>query len=339
MIDTSSTNQTREEKWRNRELTAEKLLNTNSHLPTVSNKAARKIHKEPLQNAEDDDQKPVKKAKEHRPPMKKARPSFEPLWDDEGSSNAQANRIEKGKKPSAATIPKISIVDAGNSYRPDYVQHQDVLGVVLAQTIELQDKIAEVDARLPVSTKKHLLNGMFPKNDDDNDEEDTEEENRAAAAVTERITARSRRRMEKRQQRRIHQEDMEERKVLEAEINRVNELQKEIDEEEKLLQLKQQKRKADADQLAHLPGNKGKLSRNRFVEPIKPFLATDELPQSFRSIQGTKVDVIKDHFTHWERRGMIPVTVKYQTARRKVKMMKRRGMDLGDPEWLASADP
>eukprot|EP00638_Chattonella_subsalsa_P008331 CAMPEP_0117749634 /NCGR_PEP_ID=MMETSP0947-20121206/9846_1 /TAXON_ID=44440 /ORGANISM="Chattonella subsalsa, Strain CCMP2191" /LENGTH=364 /DNA_ID=CAMNT_0005567561 /DNA_START=31 /DNA_END=1125 /DNA_ORIENTATION=- len=198
------------------------------------------------------------------------------------------------KKAEAAKKATVLSMHPGQSYNPQTDAHQEMLGMALA--VELDREEAKKQAQAPLSTGLSAQTKELLMNEEDY--ESSEEEDNAEESKTLRKTSRRKKRSDRNRHRRKKFEDLKtvekkrEKKIL-KDINRITEINQDLEEEEEESKQKQEvmkKWKEGAEQeklLANI--KKDPIKADALVVPL-----SDELHGTMRQMKN-KGSLIKEH--------------------------------------------
>ncbi|XVF84087.1 hypothetical protein PTKIN_Ptkin16aG0546500 [Pterospermum kingtungense] len=236
-----------------------------------------------------------------------------PIWGTEGQHSGKARQLSK-----QSIIPAVEVEPPGCSYNPLFESHQDSLAQAVAEEMQKVYKSELGPLPVPLTVEGEVIdehNKYFIEADDGSDDEMNDEnfsEKEDSAAEKRPLKTRRVTRVEL--NKRARKKELQRK---EAEAKKANELSKDIDSLQDILQEidkedeeKQKKRLrkviAKQERLKACPPRLGKYK----FQPAPPqVLLSEELTGSLRKLKGCAT-LARDRFKSLEKRGLIPPSAK-----------------------------
>lgn len=312
-------------------LVASKVNNPKTY--NAANKTARRHMRKLLER-----KKALEEAAATAAPAPAPAPAVQDLWA------GQNEKLPKRLRRKAPTILKstIAAVEPGLSYNPAFEDHQDVLGIALAEVTEVLDKDQALDERIrearenmrgvPAAMEVRL--GEDESDDDDEAMEDEEDEELDDEQVKElvrkrhlerkfstKITQTQRNKMKR--VKLLHMQKMRSlaRKRRAALLDKLPDLVEdaeqqvaELEERQKLRRELREERKSKIQ----------RLGKYKYEKKAVDFLYTDELPENLRTLKPTG-SVMDDIYHDLLQRNMVEPRKKVRLRpKRRVKVVEKR---------------
>lgn len=229
-------------------------------------------------------------------------------------------------------VPAVEVAAPGNSYRPTYDDHQDVLGEVLAKRLKRKEEKRKLNRTVrPIQQglkRKRNSNheytagledilGIKKPEADDNDDDAVSMARRRPIASSRwsiKTSKTERNKLKKRENRRKTKKYKKLLKKRRAELEAIPAIAEEIAEEEtEQAAYLERKRAEKADQ----EGKTRQLSRHAFARQPTPYLLSDELPQTLRQMAPlADYNPLKERFISLQKRNLIEARVRVGANRR-----------------------
>eukprot|EP00698_Gefionella_okellyi_P015656 TRINITY_DN4430_c0_g1_i2.p1 TRINITY_DN4430_c0_g1~~TRINITY_DN4430_c0_g1_i2.p1 ORF type:complete len:264 (+),score=61.83 TRINITY_DN4430_c0_g1_i2:533-1324(+) len=230
----------------------------------------------------------------------------------------------------AARLPDVAAVEPahpGASYNPSYSDHQNALGEAVAAELRAERKRTQLAKKLAVpdhidvSTIVEGPMGLLPIDEQFEDVQHSDSDS-DGEGVTSRITYNEKKTKQQRNKEKRHNalqiqqlREKRERK-RQAQISNAPTLSKQIDHDDKVLNLKRQLRARVEEERSKRPARTGK---HLYRETPTEVLLTSELPPSLRLLK-TQGNIAKDRYKSLQKRNVITVS---GITRRKQKTLPR----------------
>jgi len=298
-------------------------------IESLAKKMKRKMEKESNQNSDNNTQ--------HYdlwdPALEIAEKKKQQKIDDESHSwiapFVEKKVIKKPNQPKPSFLPAVEVTAAGNSYRPTYEAHQDVIGVAVARALEDEEREKEEkEARRILNSRTRKMGMDIDNPEEETLEEEEEEEEERPPEFSERVTEKERkRRLRAKQNIRLQQFKLQQSRI-EKQIAKLPELLSNIEERERL-------HKARYEVIAKTREWREKYMPKRigpykYHEPAPAVVLTEELPTHMRTVKPAG-NLLQERMKSLHKRNMVEPRKKVKTwIKHPDKWVDKHNMDVED---------
>ncbi|CAI7828591.1 unnamed protein product, partial [Closterium sp. NIES-53] len=223
---------------------------------------------------------------------------------------------KEDRSKAGSSIPAVEIDAPGCSFNPSVEEHQDAIAVAVAEELKesYQAVLAPTPPQLMVSRAEEeearmqeAADFFLTQEEADEEEEEEEDEDGNTAAVTKhRVPKRlTRADLNRRMRHKLVEAELAKRrklKVMRKDLDRLKELQRELEEEREEAEKRRVRREIARVELRMKRAPR--LGRHKFKPEPMSVLTSDQVTGSLRQLKGS-FTLVRDRFKSFQKRGLI----------------------------------
>ncbi|CAI7927650.1 unnamed protein product [Closterium sp. NIES-54] len=238
---------------------------------------------------------------------------------------------KEDRSKAGSSIPAVEIDAPGCSFNPSVEEHQDAIAVAVAEELKesYQAVLAPTPPQLMVSRAEEeearmqeAADFFLTQEEADEEEEEEEDEDGNTAAVTKhRVPKRlTRADLNRRMRHKLVEAELAKRrklKVMRKDLDRLKELQRELEEEREEAEKRRVRREIARVELRMKRAPR--LGRHKFKPEPMSVLTSDQVTGSLRQLKGS-FTLVRDRFKSFQKRGLIEThgpTIKQSLSRKR----------------------